>query len=325
MKKLLVSVAFLSALLVVQTALAQGNVPFDPSNSPPDFVRRNDERRKSLDKLNGKDDRGMIANRENLRRANLPRTKRDKPYTKEELAQLEALKRPSEADLAVYADFLEKKGTGMFRLFPYLNCTEKGLIRIDGECADYVFDSWTYSFRSKDYRESRFLDIKYEDGHLVTGSLLSLGILTPLGDVPVEKVTLTSDGMKFLADLKPETDYQETEKQFNSFAKGVEDGGFTYSSKTKIEEPMTYGLRVVAYRMPIKVQLFLGDDPAFNNQNLKFSYPINEFDKRDDIIVAFRIIRKEKDGNVTIVWKELSRTDAPKLVFPKDIKKVIVN
>jgi hypothetical protein len=40
-------------------------------------------------------------------------------------------------------------------------------------------------------------------------------------------------------------------------------------------------------------------------------------DDRDDIIVTFRIVRKEADGNVTIVWKELNRKETPKLKFGK--------
>ena len=46
----------------------------------------------------------------------------------------------------------------------------------------------------------------------------------------------------------------------------------------------------------------------------------NKLDKRVDTILAFRITRKESDGNITILWKELKEQKAPKIIFPKDEK-----
>ena len=318
MKLLMVFIAGLGILFLTPTASAQGSLPLDPYNREPEHVRRTRENREYWGRLN----RGMIANRERRPRI-VPRRYPDgKPYSKEELAQIEALKRPGEADLVKYAYFLKQKGTGMFRLFPYLPCIEKGLLRADGECANHVYDSWAYSFRAKYYSSLYYHDLKYKDGNLIAGgSLLSLGILTKLGDVAVEKISLTSDGMKFLAELKPETGQQESETQISSFVKGVEAGGYKYSTKIKIEENTTYGLRVVAYRMPGDVKLLLTDNPGpFGDIN----HQINKLDERDDMTIAFRILRREADGNITIIWKELSRTDAPKLVLPKGVKRLII-
>jgi hypothetical protein len=325
MKKFMFLISCLGAALL-QTAFGQQDMSArNPNDTVPEWVRRNEQKRDQMDKLAGRDENGMIADRPDFRNPRLHPTKADgKPYTKEELERIEALKKPGEADLAKYADFLKQSKTGMFRLFPFLACVEKNLIRVDAECADFIPDSAGYSFRLRDYNDQNFYDVKSKDGQLVTGSMLSLGVLTALGDAPLESVSLTSDGMKFLAQLKPETGQKEAEKQIDGFLKGVEADGYKYSTKLKIEENTTYGLRVVAYRMPDNVALVLGDD-SVNSAAAKFSYPLNRFDKRDDIIVAFRIIRRDaEDGNVTILWKELSRTDAPKLVFPKDVKSVIV-
>jgi len=314
MKQLMIFVAAFGVLFLAQSVPAQSSLPPDPNNREPEYVRRMRENREYWDRIN----RGMIANRDRQPRIVLRKYPDGKPYSKKELEQIEALKKPSEADLAKFADFLTQPKTGMFRLFPFLPCVEKNMIRVDGECADYVADSWAYSFREKDYANPTTFDLKYKDGSLVAGGLLSLGILTALGDVSMEKVSLTGDGMKFLSELKPETEQKESEKQIDSFVKGVEADGYQYSSNFKIEENITYGLRVVAYRMPKNVRLILGDTDLG-------SFPINKLDERDDIIIAFRVIRKdEKDGNVTIVWKELSRAEAPKLVFPKDVKRVFI-
>jgi hypothetical protein len=252
-----------------------------------------------------------------------PTTKRDKPYTREETAKIKALLEPNREDSARYKDFLRQSKTGLFRLFPFLDCEGANLIRVDAECADYISGSWSYSFRARNYSDATFFDLKFREDNLISGSALSLGILTALGDVQLENVSLASDGMKFLAELKPETGQPESEKQIGGFVKGVESGGYKYSNKIKIGENMTYGLRVVAYRMPESVKLVFdsGDKPVAGNGF--YSFPLNQSDERDDVVIAFRIVRKEA-GNITILWKELKRAAAPKLVFPKDVKKATV-
>ena len=297
--------------------------PRSPNDTVPQWVRRNEQKRREMDRLNGRNENGMIAGRTNPRIPRPPRTKADgKPYTEEELARIEALKKPSPADVAQYSEFLKQPRTGIFRLFPFLPCTEKYLIRTDGECANFIPDSFSYSFRLKGYSDQHFFDLKSKDGNLVTGGILSLGVLTALGDVALETVSLNGDGMKFLADMKPETVQKDAEKQMGDFIKGVETGGYKYQTKIKIDENMTYGMRVVAYRIPDSVTLQINDPKNVYAGNF---LSINRLDERDDIIIAFRVVRKEEDGNVTILWKELKREDAPKLVFPKDVKTVTVS
>lgn len=41
-------------------------------------------------------------------------------------------------------------------------------------------------------------------------------------------------------------------------------------------------------------------------------------DKRLDVILVFRILNRDEYGGLTIVWKELSRSDAAKLRFGKN-------
>ena len=45
-----------------------------------------------------------------------------------------------------------------------------------------------------------------------------------------------------------------------------------------------------------------------------------EGDKRKDLILAFRVIRKTPNGSVTILWKELQQNKAPEIVFQKEEK-----
>jgi hypothetical protein len=36
-----------------------------------------------------------------------------------------------------------------------------------------------------------------------------------------------------------------------------------------------------------------------------------------DLTLAFKVVRKEKDGSVTLLWKELRRGESPKFKFAK--------
>lgn len=247
-----------------------------------------------------------------------PRTKADgKPYSKEELKVIKALLEPSPEDLIKYRDFLQQPKTGLFRLFPDFDCETKHIIRSDGDCENFIPGSWSYSFRLKNHIGPDFSDIRFSDKYLISDSFLSQGIMVPLGDIPLENILLTSDGMKFLNDFKPATDKVEARKQFAQIAKVFASDGYIYSKKVKVVENVTYGMRMIAYRSKVNdsSQYRYGE----NNKIDKF-LGVNNFDKRIDLTLAFRVVRKTQDGGITIIWKELERRDAPQLVFKKDEK-----
>lgn len=245
---------------------------------------------------------------------NIPVTK---PLTREEREKIRAIMTPNTEDLAKYKDFLKQKNTGLFRLFPDVGCQTKNVIRVDGDCANFIPESWAYSFRKKNYSDADYLDIRFRSGHLITNGFLSQGILVQLGDIPLEAVSLASSGMKFLFQLEPQVQIKEAKKQFLQIGRGIEADGYKYSKAIKAEENTTYALRVIAYRT----------EDTFNNQFLANSAQesskfinLNYDDKRIDLTVAFRILRRDNDGNITILWKELERQKAPKIVFPKNEK-----
>jgi hypothetical protein len=43
------------------------------------------------------------------------------------------------------------------------------------------------------------------------------------------------------------------------------------------------------------------------------SYNELDFDKRRDVIVAFRVVRMDPDGSISILWKQLADGESPKL------------
>ena len=129
--------------------------------------------------------------------------------------------------------------------------------------------------------------------------------MVKLGEIELEKVFGENEGLKFLSSFSPDPQSPEAQKQYIQMMRGVEVGNYEYKKALPIIENMTYALRVVAYRGNV-FRSFRG-----------FRFDLLDGDKRIDLTLAFRIIRKEKDGSVTLLWKEIERKDAPRLLFPK--------
>jgi len=237
--------------------------------------------------------------------------------SKEERTRIKAMLAPNAEDAAKYKDFLRQKNTGLFRLFPDFDChQEKNVIRVDGNCANLVPGSWNYSFRQKNYSDIDFWDVRFKDENLISKGFLSQGMLVRLGNVPLENVSTASGGIKFLLEFKPGTLLEEAKKQFAQIEKGIEADGYKYTNSIKADENTTYAMRVVAYRDKINNR---GLSDKITSGDFKYFY-LNSNDKRIDLTVAFRVVRRDADGSITILWKELNRREAPKIVFAKNEK-----
>ncbi len=305
-------------LFVAQGVFAQrapgtfGPPPTDPNNPPPDWMRRMEENRRAMDKFNGKDSNGMIAGRTI---APKPRRADGKAYTKEELEKIRLLSSPREADLVTHKDFLRQPNTGIFRLFPDIKCQSEFLVEIDGECENSFFAVKSYSFR----KDARLIDdIKFLDEILIADGFFSQEMMVRLGDVDLNRVTPADKGLNFLADYAAPASMTEARSEYARFAGGVEKDGYRYANKLKAENGVTYGLRVIAYRVGNDVWMSLNKDikrKIYSPE--KGIFLIVKEDNRIDLTLAFRIIRRDEDGSVTILWKELKRQPAPKLTFAK--------
>lgn len=240
--------------------------------------------------------------------------------TKEELERINAIVAPAKEDLAKYKDFLKQKNTGIFRLMPDYGCESKNLIRLDGDCAKSVPGKWAYSFRKNGYSNENFHDIWFTEGKLISEALLSQALLVSLGDVPLDDLTAASAGMRFLLDFEPSAEKAIIRSQFHLISGGFENYGFLYSNKVNVKENNTYALRVVAYQMDDKFY------DRFSKKNFKDLTSADgkfiwiRYDKRIDLIIAFRIVKTGDDGGITIVWKQLSKQKPPKIVFEKHEK-----
>jgi hypothetical protein len=109
-------------------------------------------------------------------------------------------------------------------------------------------------------------------------------ILTNLGDVPLEKVALDTDGVKYLSDFVPQPQLDEAVKQALQFAAGVKDGKFIYSKIVTPAVGDTIAMRSITYSADGVSQAIASDR-----------------------IVVMKVIKKDADGSLTIIWKELNK------------------
>ncbi|HEX8287087.1 MAG TPA: hypothetical protein VF556_03780 [Pyrinomonadaceae bacterium] len=213
---------------------------------------------------------------------------------------------PSDQDAKSYTRLLGQPGTGMFRLLPDLECEANTLvIKATETCLNAIPESSFYSFREQEHTQEILADIRLKNNHLISDGILSQGILTELGDVSLENLTTASKGLKFLNEYEPNVLNKEAQKQFMQMAKGVKFGEYEYRKIVPVRENTTYALRVIAYKGNI-VRSYRG-----------YRFDLLAGDKRIDLTLAFRVVRQDKDGAVTIVWKELARKESPKLKFER--------
>jgi hypothetical protein len=209
-----------------------------------------------------------------------------------------------------YKTFLSKNNTGIFRLMPDFGCNEnKNVVVIKEECQKYSMPGGgsSFSFRRNTYRLRRLADLAFKDNIFFSGGKYTQGIIGVMGDVDLEKISINSVGIKQLSEFVPAAEYSAIEKQFKKIEQGLIVSGVLFSNKLKSKENITYVLRSIAYRG--KSYQAIAD---------RLVYDEFEFDKRFDILVAFRVLKKEKDGGLIILWKELERKESPKIEFPKE-------
>lgn len=231
--------------------------------------------------------------------------------TREELETLS----PNIEDKSRYADFLRQPNTGLIKLARDAGCAENTRIVVaTPECLKYTMPGAgsSFSFRTKNYRLRRLADLTFTDNSFQATGVLLHGIFVKIGDVPLEKVTLQTNGLDFLMNFQPETDYEKARVIDRQLSEGIFKDNFQYRRGFYAVENTTYVLRSIAY------------DGKYFRAVEGVAYNEFAFDKRRDVTVAFRIVRKDADGGVTILWKELLRKDSPKIKYRKRASETII-
>jgi len=198
---------------------------------------------------------------------------------------------PAKEDRTAFAAFLRMPDTGLIRLL------QPGKVRsrpaIPGGGAYYSFANLTH-FLS--YGSDIGLSL---DQQLSVGFFSGYGILTNLGDVPLENVSLTDPRVDFIASYQPAVTFLQARAETLRFRQTVTIEGNSYQATLPVELSSTYLVRSINYG-----KLIFG---------LNSSDRLSGNGRRTDVLVAFRIVRKDADESLIIAWKLLQKYPAPKL------------
>lgn len=225
------------------------------------------------------------------------------PLYRNSTGEERAFMAPASDDAAAFAELLRKKNTGIFKLISDRGCADNPkVVNASVDCSRYSMPGAGsgYSFRFGDYRMLHISDIVFRQGRLEALGVLNHGIMLNLGDVPIESVSEKTEGVEYVAKLKPTKDFAQAADLATRLQKGIKENGRTYASVLPILLNSTYVLRSIAY-----------DGEALRKVG-RFTYNEMELDNRRDVLVVFRVVRLE-NNEATIVWKELDDSKAPKL------------
>lgn len=232
-----------------------------------------------------------------------------------------------------YKDFLRQPNTGIVRLVFPKECPLAGKKAFDNpdkfakECPTQYLpgNGSNFSFRKKEYFFPSHSDITIKDELIFSDTFFAQNIMVRLGDVPLEQISLGSEGVKFLTDFVPATVAADADKQIAQFNKGLQNNQYKYAKGFRTAAHTTYALRVIPYNGDSQVEMSLllersnhnsqinpAANKAFSPKVLAKDDPLAG-DRREDIIVVFRIIEREADGSVTLLWRELQRKDSPQI------------
>ena len=215
---------------------------------------------------------------------------------------------PSDELQSRYAELLRQPKTGIFKLVPDSGCVNN-LKVVDARegCLKYSIPGSgnSYSFRTESHRIRHLADLTYDGRDVFLTGIFMHAVVTDLGDVPVEQVSNETPGMKFLNDFRPSTTAHEVEVIDSTFLKGIEVKGYRYAKSVPAKPNSTYGFRGVAYRGRVVRSV---DGLRYNEL---------DYDDREDVLIAFRIVERGEDGSITIVWRQLSEWEAPKIKIPE--------
>jgi len=230
------------------------------------------ERRKEFDERNKILD-SWVRNSENQRdtyKSGLPANNK---LSKADIIKLT----PPKEDLEKYAQFLKNRKTGIVKLLNLSDCDNRIVAINDTRCLEapqIIGNGSIYSFSARSYLGS--FDIRLSGENLSAGLT---GLMTDLGDLSLADFDFKQDTKA----LKNINIYQAG-VQHKRFVEGVEIGGRLYKNDVAFKTDTIYLLRSVKFR-PMRYRFVR--------------------DKFEDTIVAFRVVRKDADGSVVLIWRKM--------------------
>jgi hypothetical protein len=212
---------------------------------------------------------------------------------------------PTADEKRIYVDFLKQSNTGIIRIAATVNC--KYILDVtqpDQECYNQYIpgSALAFSFRRADYSHNAYSDLKRVNDDFVLPGTFVLGLITSIGDIPIESIGTDNVLVTDLAGFSPASEINEVAGQDFEIIRGLKIGDLIYRKTVPIREHTTYLLRSVAYRAK-----FLNLPKSESKRG-----SLDE-DERSDVTVVFRIVRKGADDTYLLLWREVARIPSPLL------------
>jgi hypothetical protein len=197
---------------------------------------------------------------------------------------------PSDEDRATYAFFLAEPQTGLMRLLPRQVPQSKNPdVKINGGGAYYSFAHLTHEYGfGSDLGLSttvRFLNrSRLPAWHELSVGFAGAdyGMMTTVDDVALENITRSEPAVRFMLAYRPPRAEPAARSEALAFREGKLVDLQLYRNRLPVQLNTTYLLRSISYGV-------------------------------SDVVVAFRVVRQDPDGGVTIAWKLLKKLPAPQL------------
>jgi hypothetical protein len=201
-------------------------------------------------------------------------------------AELSALEKsflaPSEEDRDAYAEFLSEPGTGLIRLLPR-DVYDSEVYKKNNKSLTMRGTGAYYSFARLTHEYGYGSDLELAQGHFIVGFAgFDHGMLVNVGDLPLEQISLEHPSVSFLSAYTPPAKEPDARTAIQQSMKGFTVDEVRYQRRVPVEVKSTYILRSIGYRV-------------------------------SDVLVAFKVIRKDTDGSVIILWKLLKKYSVPEL------------
>lgn len=213
--------------------------------------------------------------------------------------------KPTDEERIAFEEFLKQPNTGLVKFAAETNCAKiLDVANPDVDCLNYYIPGKgkAYSFRKDRYVHEAFADLERLNGAFVAPGTYVLGMMASLGDTPIETLGLENTDVYSLTKFVPAQEIENIVEQEKEITKGKLVGSRTFMKVLPIQENTTYLLRSVAYRAKFK------NMPKTDNRKGSL-----DDDDRSDVIIAFRVVRKNADETLLLLWKEIFRRFAPKI------------
>ena len=197
---------------------------------------------------------------------------------------------PAASDVAQHQFLLSQDKTGLMRLLPREHF-DWGLKKVVDRKVPLRGGGAYFSFHHRTHEYGYGSDLSYEQGKLNVGFAgADYGMMTDLGDSPLESISAEDPRASFLLNYKPPRKEQDARLEKRKFStirnhglSGVTVDGIPYQSRVDAVVNHTYLLRSIDYGT-------------------------------SDLLVAFRVVSSGEDGGLTIAWKILKEYRRTELI-----------